>query len=474
MSPLASKYCQRRRDEERYRHETESFLRQHNNTRRITEWENKTQHKIEQIHVSNLKNKLLKQDEEQLRARQKELQSRYSNEMSQWKEKLLESMNVTKEQQLETIRQRAFALRENREKERLEFVEKCYHRQWKDGCDELRALESKETTNRLLEDRQKSVSRKQTGFDEGEFIDKAFSKMTQRDEDEQAQRRQSNLEMKRALEQQIEWKRSQMASVAAKNKQEEDEQLRRLEQMEQLAAEQNKRMVEKAKQEGNALKRETMERAKTLEERRQLEKECDLILLQHALKQEQMQMNAEKDKREKGKEEGKEYAKYLRAQLKLDHEANLRLDEIRNEAFEKIALAQEKKACTEVEQRNEAIEQMKKSRQEQIRRKREEDEELKIQRKRETEKHEEDMRRHEEQELSSKHLAHAKRKEVDQSNKEVIEQKERERKRREQEKILAREQHELNERVYQEKKLAHIAQMQSHTPNGKSKLITNK
>jgi len=93
---------------------------------------------------------------------------------------------------------------------------------------------------------------------------------------------------------------------------------------------------------------------------------------------------------------------------------------------------------------------------------------------RETEKHEVDMRRHEEQELSSKHLAHAKKKEVDQSNKEIMEQKEKERKRREQEKILAREHHEINERVYLEKKLAHIAHMRSHTPIGKSKLNTNK
>ncbi len=468
MSTRVLKHCQRRRDKERLRHETESFLHQHNNTRRITEWENKTRQKIEQVHVANLKNELLKEDEEQLRARQNELQSRYSNELSQWKAKLRESMVVPEEQKMETIRQRAFALKNSREKERLEFVEKCYNMQWKDGCDELRAMESKARTNRLVDDRRKSANRTQTGLYEDEFICQELGPITQRDEYEQVQRRKANLEMKRALDQQIEWKRSHMASVVAKNKMEEQEQLHNLAETERLAAERNKRLVEKAKEGGNAMKRETMDRAMQLEKWRQLEKKNDLILLQHALKQEQMQLNSEKSKREEGKEAGKEYMKCLQDQLKVDHEANLRINKIRNEEFEKIALAQEEKIGTQVEQRKQAIEGMKKSRQEQIRRKKEEEGEIKKESQRESEKHEEELRRHEKEELSRKHLAYTKKKEVDLSNKEMIEQKEEGRKRKDQEKILAREQFKIDERIYQEKKLAHMAQMPSRAHIGYS------
>ena len=135
MSIAASKLQQRRRDQERLLHETQSFLNEHHDTKIIHNWERRTEQQIEQREVDALACKLLQRDEEELRERKEALQSMFDGEMTRWKQTLQGSLEVTQEDRMERIRTRAYELKEKREAERQHVVKECYEKQWRDECE---------------------------------------------------------------------------------------------------------------------------------------------------------------------------------------------------------------------------------------------------------------------------------------------------------------------------------------------------
>ena len=122
MSIPASKLLQRRRDQERVLHATQSFLDDHHNTIVVHDWERRTEQQIEQREVDAIARELLRREEEELGRRKDDLKSLLSGEMSQWKQTLRSSLEVTKEERTERIRKRAYELKEAREAERQQFV----------------------------------------------------------------------------------------------------------------------------------------------------------------------------------------------------------------------------------------------------------------------------------------------------------------------------------------------------------------
>ena len=56
--------------------------------------------------------------------------------------------------------ERAYALRDKRESERLAFVQKCYDQQWRDACDDARTLDSKAMDMFLGQDRIATIQEK--------------------------------------------------------------------------------------------------------------------------------------------------------------------------------------------------------------------------------------------------------------------------------------------------------------------------
>jgi hypothetical protein len=57
--------------------------------------------------------------------------------------------------------ERAYALRDKREAERLAFVKSCYDQQWRDACDDARTLDSKAMDMFLGQDRIATIQEKQ-------------------------------------------------------------------------------------------------------------------------------------------------------------------------------------------------------------------------------------------------------------------------------------------------------------------------
>ena len=118
MSIAASRIRQRRRDQERIFQENQSFIDEHDNTQRRHEWEHRSSLQTEQREVETITERLLQQEEEELLRRKQELQTIYNDEMSQWKETLRSSLEVSQEQRMEQIRSRAYELKCSREAER--------------------------------------------------------------------------------------------------------------------------------------------------------------------------------------------------------------------------------------------------------------------------------------------------------------------------------------------------------------------
>lgn len=80
------------------------------------------------MHEQERFNALKAENEIELLNRRKRLADLYNSEMDEWKRELLSKME-TQEDRKARIMERAYALRDAREKARAEFVAKCYDAQ---------------------------------------------------------------------------------------------------------------------------------------------------------------------------------------------------------------------------------------------------------------------------------------------------------------------------------------------------------
>jgi len=455
MSGAAFKLQQRRRDQERVLQETHSFLRQQHDTERLLDWENRTYAQIQQREVSNLTQQLLRQDENELKKRQDELQALYGGEMDQWKENLKNKLEVTPEQRMEQIRERAYALKEKREAERQEFVKECYERQWRDSCDDLRVIDSKAIMDRLAEDRKLMVNaKKKMEQQQREIIEDCdcdtMALLQDREEDE-INRREINIRTKLALDQQIRMKREERETISALMKQEEEEQIQRKKKDDEQLQSNHTKLLQKAKEDGDDMYQQMLERKKLREENKKLESEQDLILLKHALEKERRAIETEKAKKLEGKEAGAFYVQCLRAQLKDEAEERCRTNAIRDESSEKIFQKNDERLAAEAERKRQWMEQVQLSRQEQIKMKQREIERLRLEEEIEVRNNElarireEEVEKQKEEQVKADRIAHSL------ANTAIMNKMNKDREMEQQEKFLLQKQILYAERIHQDK-----------------------
>ena len=87
------------------------------------------------------------------RSHKETIQSLYNNDKASWENEANARMIQSKDERIEQIRSRAYKLKSTREAERLELVKDCYQRQWRDSCEEMRILQSKEMLNQIVNER---------------------------------------------------------------------------------------------------------------------------------------------------------------------------------------------------------------------------------------------------------------------------------------------------------------------------------
>ena len=107
--------------------------------------------------------------------------------------------------------ERAYALRDAREKERLEYVRQCYDMQWRDACDDARALDSAALTHLMSKERmaqiQEKIDRKQKlSVAENDFVEdwkKQLAAVEERERAKEETRRKADSDMEAGLRQQV-------------------------------------------------------------------------------------------------------------------------------------------------------------------------------------------------------------------------------------------------------------------------------
>jgi hypothetical protein len=350
---MSASDLQRRRDQERALHETQSFLSKHQNTQRLHDWEQRTQQQIDQREVNTIAQKLLQREEEKLQQRQQELQSLYKNEMSCWNETRQRSMTVTQEERMEQIRARAYELKERREKERQAFVKECYERQWMESCDDLRALNSKAMLDRLTKDRELIIKNKKRISEEQQKCQAENvvvpSLTDENDGGTNERRRQLSLEYKRALDHQTQWKRSHAESLVISKQLQEKDQLDQLAKLQELEKQSGRELIEKAKEDGKEMLQEMQQRSKERETRQSIERNQNRILLQHVMEEERRQIQMEQAKKELGREIASDFMQCLKDQAKEDERENDYIDRILNNEVERWANLSDEKIAAEME-----------------------------------------------------------------------------------------------------------------------------
>jgi cilia- and flagella-associated protein 53 len=95
---------------------------------------------------------------------------------------------------------RAYALRDARERERQEYVHRRYDDQWRDSCDDARTLDSKATVIFMNKERVKQIGEKLERKQELSRIENSFLEAWNRQLDELERREQEKKEYRHRME----------------------------------------------------------------------------------------------------------------------------------------------------------------------------------------------------------------------------------------------------------------------------------
>lgn len=143
-------------------------------------WENKTDAKIEQNKINQRFAELKAKAEAQVDKRREKLAEKlYAEEIMLQAE--LKSNQITPEQRRAELEDRARALMNEREQERKQFADQMLYRQWREGCDGVRAGDSKAILMKTVAARADQVVDKELVKRHELFEKKQFDEMYERD-----------------------------------------------------------------------------------------------------------------------------------------------------------------------------------------------------------------------------------------------------------------------------------------------------
>lgn len=148
--------------------------------------------------------------EENLSSRRKRLASLYNEEMDSWRFEVLGKVE-TQEDRKARIMERAYALRDARERDRQEYVKKRYDDQWRDSCDDARTLDSKAMVKFIHKERVRQIHEKvdrksELSAQENNFLEewnRQLDAIAKRDAEKDEYRRRIDRETSEAIKAQV-------------------------------------------------------------------------------------------------------------------------------------------------------------------------------------------------------------------------------------------------------------------------------
>jgi hypothetical protein len=131
---------------------------------------------------------LRRQREASLLVRRRQLADLYNQEMEMWRNEALAAAE-TLEDRKKRIMERAYALRDRREKARADYVKTALDNQWRDACDDARTLDSKAMLRFVNEERLAQIEEKirrkqQLSIAENEYYNEWLKQLDEYDQKE--------------------------------------------------------------------------------------------------------------------------------------------------------------------------------------------------------------------------------------------------------------------------------------------------
>jgi len=350
MSVAAAKLAKRRAQEKIVR-EREDFLKDECNATYVAQWETRTSIRIDKQDLLNRADRLVQLDEESLKQRQANIRTLYENDKLRWSIKLEELQHVSTDERMNQIREKALRLKDKRERERLEFVNECYERQWRDGCDELRTLNAKAVTDRVMRDRAAMIkSKSQEDQDDTNGSEKAEIQLNESEQEIKIENQKKNVEIKTALDSQVEYIRMKNKRLNEEKRIEERQKLERWKMEEDIEKERKLQARRDAQAQGEEILEANAKRLEDRERDAVVHRKEDKLLLDYALSKENIEIQKEQRQRNQGKEAAKEYLSFLREQMTKEKEDNKLVDTIRNQEMGRIWTKREQR----IQERNDA------------------------------------------------------------------------------------------------------------------------
>ena len=299
--------------------------------------------------------------------------------MTVWRSCIVESQKETLEEKMEKIREKAYRLKEQRERERQNFVLDCYSRQWKDSCDDARRIENRARVKQLSTDREQLQKFVQSEANEETKEAHLTSLPLWSDENaEDRDRLCKNLEMREALDLQVKVNKERDKQKRLCLQNEEQKLLQQWKDDIMYEQQREEKLIAAARAQGvEAMKTNEM-RQEILKRQQHEELQKDLTLLDYAMKIEQDEIQKELDEKERSQEETRDYMKFLRQQMIRESIDTGDLDLIHAEECRKIQDERDAKLKAQIDARARLLKDVQKGRLLQMEQKRQKLEEEKI------------------------------------------------------------------------------------------------
>ena len=378
---MAAASLARKRAQERTVREREIFLKDEFNATCVARWEQRTSTRIERQDLINRAKIMAENDARELQERQIKIEELYEREELQLKKELEESTYVSIEDRIKAIREKASRLQEKRAKEKEDFVNTCYDRQWRDGCDDVRALNAKAITEKLVFDRNHALDVKQSDFDgdkedEKNQLIQEFERK-EKEKEKEIERQRKNKETILALDEQVRINRCRKEGTLKERQKEEDKQLERWNLENEMGKEKKLKALKEAHARGEQTMKSNEERLRDRERTDSQKRKEESIMLDYALEKERKEIDSENKQRQQHKGVSEEYRTFLQQQMIKDEKDTNKVESVRDEAMNNIWQRRDADMKAKNDARNKLMLEVNASRDEQIREKNRRAEEMK-------------------------------------------------------------------------------------------------
>ena len=331
-----------RRKEEDYRNEYNTIARTQQELKYKAVWENKTANAIQKNTVLRRYRELLAEDETKLNERRSKLATLITSENRKYEHEI-ENMGETTEERRKRLEAKALALREERERLRSDYVDEQMVRRFREGCDDLRNLESHELQRQVVETREQQMQRKLDEAEKQTIKDLEFAAEWEALRQQKILRDEQDLERNKKLQDEtIFCLNVQKDAIADRRAEEQRERERMAQEMKEawikeqkLAEEEEANRIRRQEQARDELNAFNSFKIKMDGDKRKAEKDEDMRLIGEIIAREKEQIAKEQAKKDRNRKEALAFREELEALMIKEAEDEGEIDRFIEEDVQK-------------------------------------------------------------------------------------------------------------------------------------------